>query len=182
MIRTIKKLCLSDENVCLYSNSEDISGFTFGRFIACDDSFFAFEMVTPNGNPDGVLVKEIDKVYRVEKNSKYCRKMEIIMEACKCQMPDYSIDDHDVVGSIMEKAQSTKRVVSIELLNSGKEDIVGFVENLTTEQYVIRQYDEYGEEDGISYIKKEDISQISFDSEDEIRLLRIIRYANGGLS
>ena len=57
--------------------------------------------------------------------------------------------------------------MSIEILDSGYDDVVGYVENVQNGICEIRRIDEYGVEDGKSYMEIQNITQISFESESE---------------
>ena len=57
-------------------------------------------------------------------------------------------------------------------------DVTGFVINLENDVCAIKQVDPFGNEDGVSFINKNDISQISYSSSDEVTLYELWE-ANG---
>ena len=65
------------------------------------------------------------------------------------------------------------KVVSIELLNSGINNVVGIVDEICDNKCTIKLVDEYGYEDGYSFILVSDITQVMFDGETENLLLKL---------
>ena len=90
----------------------------------------------------------------------------------------YSFTQEDIKDALLSIALKTKEIVSIELANSGFNDVVGFVEEKNDGYSKIRQIDEYGFEDGYSYIRVNDITQISYSSQDEKRILKLWKINN----
>ena len=63
--------------------------------------------------------------------------------------------------------------MSIELRDSGIVDVVGFIENVADEVCQIHVVDEYGYDDGCTFVDMSSISQIALGSEDEQRIMKL---------
>lgn len=164
---------LYNENawVCLYHNPSDHNAFMFGRLLRVNESYIALLSVTPFGRYDGISVVQTRDIFRVEYNNQY--EKSILQRMDWEDSPWHPVIDEDIVRSLLSEAKSGCKVVSIELCESGINDIVGFVEKVEENVFSVRQVDSYGCSDGISVARIEDISLISCDAEEE----RMIQYA-----
>ena len=92
--------------------------------------------------------------------------------------PKYELTfgDDGIKNAVLSFAKKEGQIVSIELSNSECDDAVGFVESFDEEICCIKAVDEYGIDDGISYVNYEDITRIVLMSYDEKRLMRLWRY------
>lgn len=173
MIKQLKTAAKNQKYVSLYMDSDDMSRFVFGRIIGVNSDHIAVSMISPEGDYDGILVKRTEAVIRLEMDDKYARKM---IELCGPAGIDTKLawsNEQDMMKSVLEYAKTTKKIISCELLNSGMDDVVGFLENMQNGLCEIKQVDFEGYEDGYSYILVDDITQISCDSKDEQLLLRL---------
>ena len=80
--------------------------------------------------------------------------------------------------TVLLLAKDKNWIVSIELLDSGYDDVVGFVEIVSNDLCEINQIDSYGYYDGVSSIKLCEITQISCNSTDEQLLLKLWKLNN----
>lgn len=174
MVELLKELVDSKDYVEIYTNSLDISKFAFGRIIAFDESFFIAALISPSGNYDGLLLKPNDDIIKISNKTKYIEKMKVIIGDFIDQ--DYHFESNDLITQLLLYAKKKNCIISIELLHSGYDDITGLVDSVKKHQFVIKQVDQYGNDDGITYANKNDITQISFDSSKENSLLKLYKY------
>ena len=71
----------------------------------------------------------------------------------------------------MKYAKDYDEVISVELADSNYYDIVGIVGKIESSVCSFFQIDDYGNSDGVSYVRVNDISSISCGSESE-RILK----------
>lgn len=173
MIKQLKEALKNEKFVSVYTNAQDTLKFIFGRILCVNDDYIVIYMISPNGEYDGVIVKETEDVIRLEMDDQYSRKMKMLCAVTEEDICQYVVDENQIVKSVLMIAEKTKKIISCELLGSGFDDVVGFVSNLEDGVCEIKQVDSYGCEDGVSYIMVDDISQLSFDSEDEQRILTL---------
>ena len=153
--------------VSLYTDEKDSSKFIFGKIIALDDVYFAFSSISPNGDDDGIIIMQIERVYRVETQSKYEQKMLTLMKAKGIKETNDLVDTQDVLLHYLFAAKKSGRIVSIEINESGYEDILGYIASIEDNICCINQIDLYGKCDGKSYIRLSDISQFEYGSDEE---------------
>lgn len=164
-----KKVCNENKFVSIYSNCADTEKFIYGKILYVNEEEVLIYMVSPNGDFDGLLVMPITRVFRLEYGGDYEAKMKLLMSQYELPVFDYSVDNLHIGSSILKIALETGQIVSIELLDSDIDDVVGIVESVDRNLCKIKQINDYGREDGYSIINLDDITQISYNSEDERR-------------
>ncbi len=173
MLKMLSELCLSRKFVSIYTNCEEPSKFYYGTILAVNDKEIAIDMTLPDGGNDGIVAEKVDKVFRIEIGGQYEKKMKKLCSLNPYKPFEGRLDNSNIMESILLLALRLKEIVSIELLDSGYDDIVGFVDVIENGQCKIRQIDEYGYEDGCSYILINDITKISYLSQYEKRILNL---------
>ena len=174
MTNILKKYVGTDKYFNIYTNVRDTSKFMYGKITAMDDYFFAASLVSPDGIFDGIVIMPQNSIIRIELSSEYQEKMNNVLCINKYTEEVFSITSDDVLTSGLQTAQTAKRVVSIELLESGVSDIIGFVNTIEDGVCKLSQVDEYGRLNGESYVRVDDISYVGFSSCDERRIEQLV--------
>ena len=171
MKEKLTELRKQNKNVSIYI-CEDSDKFLYGKPLSVNDNEFALLMYTPYGKYDGIIVKSIENITRIEYDGQYDQKMQKILLR-NIDAENYCIDDSLITSSILELSLKLNKIVSIELLNSGYDDVVGFVDEICDNKCTVKLVDEYGYEVGYSYILISDITQVMFDGERENLFLNL---------
>lgn len=171
MKEKLLKLQKQNKNVSIYC-CDDNNNFIYGKILSVNDSEFALLMYTPSGNYDGIIVKSIDEIIRIEYDGQYEQKMQKFMLR-NIDAESYCIDGFLITNSILELSLKLNKIVSIELLKSGYDDVVGFVDEICDNKCTVKLVDEYGYEDGYSFILISDITQVMLDGERENLLQKL---------
>lgn len=171
MKEKLLKLQKQNKNVSIYC-CDDNNNFIYGKILSVNDSEFALLMYTPSGNYDGIIVKSIDEIIRIEYDGQYEQKMQKVMLR-NIDAESYCIDGFLITNSILELSLKLNKIVSIELLKSGYDDVVGFVDEICDNKCTVKLVDEYGYEDGYSFILISDITQVMLDGERESLLQKL---------
>ena len=158
------------ENVCVYS--DDCNKFNYGRLLAVNDYDFAMLMYSPSGKYDGIIVRQIDDITRIEYGGQYEEKMQKLIDT-DIDPESISLDTENIAVSLLKLAFKQEKIVAVELLDSGFENAVGFVEEISDSGCVIALVDEYGYQDGHCFFLINDITQILLDTEEEQQILRL---------
>lgn len=176
MLKILFDLCKKKEFASFYTDKDNTDKFKFGSVIAVNEWEIAIEEITPDGDYDGITVMSTDRVIRVERGGLYAEKMHKL--CCEKTPPDidYHIDNDNIMLSLLHWALIAKKIISIELINSGYNDIIGYIDDIQDGQCIIKQIDEYGFDDGISYVMLDSITQIICLSQDEQRIMRLAEY------
>jgi len=173
MLKLLKEVCKQNKFACIYTNEENTSKFFFARVLCVNEKHIAIYLVTKDGCFDGIVVKRTEEISRVETDGQYSQKMKKLCSLQEQKPWEHCLQEERIPESLLSVAKEEKGIVALEMLKSGYDDVVGFVEEIRDGLCTIRQIDEYGFEDGISYVRIDDISQISYASEDEDRILRL---------
>lgn len=170
MKKLLADLCLNKSMVSVYTDFSETDKFHFGRILAVNEREIAIHMLSPDGEDDGIIVMNVNNVFRIEENGEYSEKMKKLYSTK--QIPEYILDikNDDIKKAVVMYAFQNKLIASIELIDSGVNDIVGFVEALDDSMCKFRQVDDYGYEDGFSYVSVDDITMVTVLSQDEKRV------------
>lgn len=141
--------------------------FVFGYILCENTEEIAIALFSRDCVYDGILVMKMDNVLAIEKESKYIQSMETLYALRQNDFSFHRLNEDRLLDSVIDIASIEKQIVAIEVLDSGGIDIVGIIQNVENGICEIRQLDEYGDEDGISYIGIADITQLACDSESE---------------
>lgn len=178
MYAIVDALHKTNSYVAVYDNSANVSQFKFGKFLCINESRFAMLLISPNGNYDGIAVNDTEDIFRVDSCGRYHAKMAALKSFNVESVSLPCFDPQCIDMSILLYAKELKRLVSIELHDSGYFDVVGLVEDVSEGVCRIHRINEYGESDGCSFINMDSISKISYDSEDERRIMRLYQISN----
>lgn len=173
MISKLEELRDENKYISIYMNRNIPANFVYGRVLSVDEDYIVVYLIAPNGKYDGVLVKETCEIFRIEEECQYSERMQKLIDKEECDRFPFVLECHNVVNELIQIAKDTQKIISLELLNSEENDVVGFVENIDGDLCTIKQIDLYGQVDGYSYISMNDITQISYDSEDERILMQL---------
>lgn len=166
-----KLLELQKQNISVYC-CRDTDRFLYGKLLAVNDDEFALLMYTPSGMYDGVIVKRVEDIIRIEYDGQYEQKMQKVLSQ-NINFKDIIIDDSQIAHSVLGLSLKQNKIVSVELLNSGINDVVGFVDKIHDNKCTLKLVDEYGYKDGYCCILISDITQVMFNGDKESLLLKL---------
>lgn len=174
MRNILKQLVQKQSRVCIYTNTEQTNHFIYGQIIGFDEYYFATLAISPDGEDDGILIKLIDDIFRIDESQTYNEKMQkLIRQHSSNEETAISTTDNLLTWGL-DYAKRHGLILAIELKHSGIDDVVGFVESFDEELCKTIEIDEYGYRDGINYICMNSITQICINSTDEKRVMRLV--------
>ena len=172
MYKILEGLVQSKEKCSIYNNKNDLSKFYYGNIIAVNEKEFAINRISPDGYDDGVSVMRIESVIKIELNSQYIKKMEKLYQ--NINLNENVEVGENILESLLKLSLDNRNIVSVELVDSGYSDVIGIVEKIEGDICRIKQIDDYGNCDGCSCIKTGDITFLTYMSDSERRLKRLI--------
>jgi hypothetical protein len=170
----------SEENnkvISIYTTLEDSEKFKCGIVNKLLSKEVIFNHILPNGQYDGYEVFEFSRISKVEKDTKYNRKIEVLKNIYKVEFNDIEVIYDNGFLSLLQYAKNNNKIVSIEILNSGKIDAIGYIANIDEEHCTLRSIDDYGNDDGIVSFEIVDITDLYCDTSDEV-LLELLNDSN----
>ena len=165
----------NEELLSVYTDVENTDTFSAGFLQAISEGFLLLSHVTPYGMYDGYLVKISNNVYRIERDGKYENILTKLYTYKQQKHEKVDIIENNIVRSILYLAKARGYFVTMQLLESGYENIQGKIIDVG-EVLTILQYDNYGEENGEAVINILSISELYCDTEKEqtLKLLSVI--------
>lgn len=152
--------------ISVYTDASDTEKFSAGFYLGNDDTDILLAHITPYGKYDGYLTKRIDDVFLVETGNQYCEKLAKLF-SLQNQKYEQIFKNEFIIIDLISWAQKNHKIVSIELVDSGCFDVQGYIQSFESGLIKITCIDDFGKNNGISYVKLQDISSIVCDSEKE---------------
>ena len=77
MLKKLKELSRLANKVSLYTNTNinDTSHFLYGIILAVDENKIAVQLISPDGENDGIVAFDTEEVFRIELDGQYAEKM-----------------------------------------------------------------------------------------------------------
>lgn len=173
MLDQLKKLCEEKIFIQLHTNASDMKSFLYGRILSINEEAFMFYMISTKGEYDGILVGKTDDIQYFAIGGAYDEKMQsLTLKDLNIDIP-FLMDSDTLYSYALKKAKKSRKIVAVSICNSIFDDVTGFVEDVTNSICKFQNIDEYGKKDGYSYVPLKNITQISYDSENEQILLRL---------
>lgn len=172
MLKVLYELAQSKEYAMFFGNPET-DKFKFGYVLAVNENEIAIQELSLDGEDDGIVVMDSNRIYKVERNGQYVDKMMKLSSNKKISDWLGRIDENKILESILLKDVLKDKIVSIELLDSGYYAASGFIDKIQKDQCSLKQIDEYGVEDGMAYFLLSDISELEISSQFEKRIQKL---------
>ncbi|GKX68626.1 hypothetical protein [Inconstantimicrobium mannanitabidum] len=178
MINKLDELMQNKKIASFYMDEEDMERFAVGYVVAANDEYFILAMISPSGLCDGFKLEQVSSIIRIRVDGKYENKILTLAKYHKTKHEEIIFKEDNFISEFLIFAKTKSYIVSLELLNCGFYDVVGYVEKIENGSCVIREIDEYGEEDGVSTVELQDITQISCNSleESKLKILNKMQY------
>ena len=151
----------------------DPDTFVVGLVAYADDNWFLMKDILPNGYWNGFALYPQTDVVSIEKSSEYLQRVATLVRYRKQSEPHIVNLSSNPPLELLAYAGNAKKIVGIEICSSGYRDVNGIVSEITNDTLVIRQLDEYGRDDGVSYISIDSITRCYLDDE-ESEILTIL--------
>ena len=164
MIKKILKYVQQTKELCaLFIDETDIDKFQVVKINCFNQNYIFAVSYDQYGKIDGNECISLKKIIKIETNSKYLQALNILDEYYNNHVTKIEFTS---LNEILDYAKRQNKVCEIELCNSGLQDVVGFISEITGENLTVQSVDEYGEQDGEATLFLSDITALSFGSND----------------
>lgn len=175
-LKILKKAFSNNQIACIYSNASDTTRFSVGYLIKADENDTLIAQVSPQGRYDGYVVKKTAEIFLIETGDRYSQKIETLFlkspQRHLLKMENLDMNECDsILFSVLKYAFENELIVSIQLCNSGFQDITGFVKEMNAENVCIQNVDDFGNPNGEAYFLLGDVTNCEVDSE-ELSLIK----------
>ena len=162
------------ELVSIHSDTSDYGSFAVGYIVGYNEEHYILALISPYGRYDGFVVRERKSIVSVEHGGKYENKIKRLAAYYKTKHEELDLSEDNLYLSMLNFANERNYIVAIELNACGYQDCIGYVKSVETESgdksCTISLIDEYGDNDGEAVLLIDDITELSVNTEDEIRL------------
>lgn len=155
----------------LYARADDASRFDAGWVLGVDDRYVILLAMDEKGRRDGLLLRLLENVVCVQADTLYLKKLEKLSSRFIQGRPELPPVRGDLLSWLIRFAEDGRLGISLELADSGGEDVCGTVAQDNGRVLTVRQLDVYGNDDGMAHVPHEHITRMNCDSADERAML-----------
>ena len=177
MLKIINDLIESQKLCCIFSNSSETDKFALGYILSKDDDFILMENISPYGQYDGISCILIENIIKIEHETEYAKNMRKVFDYYGNKRLEKIKISSDVILTIFNYINETRKLCFIELCNSDNDDCCGFIKEFDDKTVQIISVKNDGLFDGESIINVGDISYISCDDQ-ENRIVEVLNRIN----
>jgi len=168
MYALLERAC-RDKTLCeVYCDPDDCTKFSVGYILGVDDEFFVMECVSPAGRHDGLRCFPVDDVFDLRRNTRYLTCIKKLMPYYSFTRKDIDITDKNVLEQIFGYAAAKQKICCVALLPDSI--LYGYIKDYSSDYVSLQLLDSYGQPDGESSVRIDDIKFVSLDSDEEIKL------------
>lgn len=130
---------------------DDPETFVVGRLLSFDTVWFLMHDITPSGRWNGIAAYMQSDIVQIEDRTDYLQRINTLLR-CRGENQELPSMKSPLLLSMLTYASDTNRIIGAEINASGVRDVNGFVEDMCDHSVCIHQLDEYGRNDGKSWI------------------------------
>lgn len=159
--------------VSVYGDAENTSRSAIGYVGKVSNDCFLLYETSSYGFYDGYTVRQTDSILQINQDSEYIKKIEKLYNIHNKYHLEVDSTEENLFLALLQFAKKNDFVVSVELVNSGLDDVQGLIQSIDGNSIIITRINEFGHTDGSACINLADITYISCDRDEEqaIRLL-----------
>lgn len=169
MLEKILEIMKNSGLIAVYMNSENTDSFCLGRVDYADDEFFMVNEISPKGEEEGIVLRKIQSVFKVEKENSYCKDMEILMKIKNTEFKEYNFKNEELLSQVLKYAIDNELVVTLFYKNDEKQ-ATGFLEEVDNDICKLRKIDDCGYENSQLLIPINEICGVDCDNEKEKKI------------
>lgn len=147
--------------------------FVVGRLVYIGEKWFLMQDISPSGRWNGLALYPLSDIVSVDEDTDYIRRTEKLLNYRQEAMSGIPLLADDPLLSLLNYSKENEMIVGIEIHESGYRDLYGFVCGVDDAVLCVRQVDEFGRDDGKSYISLDAITRCFVDDE-EAKILKVL--------
>lgn len=172
----LEQLSESKQMVSLYLDG-DTERFYAGYILGINEDNILFQHITPYGKYDGYILQRTSNVCRVGYDELYLKKIEKLHGFEPKKHKPITIQESNLVVSLLTAAAENDWIVSLELDKSDLDDVQGYVIKADSDNTIVKQITDEGQYDGETYFDTYDITSMECDTQkmQSIKILADVR-------
>ncbi len=162
MYELLKEYWQTNTLIAIYTNKDKEETFAVGYINQLTKEEVIILHVGLHGEYDGYSACYIDDIFKIETNTKYLNKINILKDWEATDILPIINTSNDFFTSLITTAMKNSKIVAIGCYDLDTA-IIGFLKSTLDNIIIISQIDEYGEQDGDTIICKDSINKIVID-------------------
>lgn len=155
--------------VSIFSDYNNMEKCTVGFIGNFDDDFVLIKCVNTNGEEDGLAIRRVDNIFRIDIGGEYESKLQKLYRL-KGEKHNIYLDKNsdNVFNQILGYSISNNKVLEISIDENNEQELIcGTVESINDNGLIkIKKINFYGYDDGVTFIDVDDIVTLNCDSND----------------
>lgn len=147
----------------IYARPEAADRFDAGCVLAMDDQYVLLNTYDESGRDDGLSLRLLDHIICVQADTLYLKKLHLLEPPCPSKYKNWRGRQGDLLVALLEYAYETERGVGLELENGDDTELFGCLVEAPDEIITLRQLNSYGDDDGIAYLRRDQIVRADCD-------------------
>ncbi len=143
-LEELRKMKRQKKLTSIYSEVDITNKFSVGYVVGVNEKHLILASVTPTGEYDGFLLKELDSIIKISTGGVYIDKLLKLIRINKTEFGG-SFEGDDLLLQLLVFAQKNHEIVSIELIDSDCADCIGFIESVEDGVCTIQEVNEFGQ-------------------------------------
>ncbi|QIX63154.1 hypothetical protein FY528_14345 [Hymenobacter lutimineralis] len=153
-------------------------GMYLGYVLSHNPELLLLRTITPQGLPTGVRTLSLGEVSQVHFDDRYVRLIEFKENNPEAVYgvavaPDGLEQQYLTVPVLLQRAQEVRQLVQLETLTD--HNLFGYVTRLTDDELLVEAYTQYGEADGHTVLRLEDVRSVIWSDEDSRTIELLLR-------
>ncbi len=169
MIFNLKKYKETQALCEIYLNFEDLTKFLVGIIINYDNDYCIVKSLDEFGKDDGLTCFLIKDIIKIQTNTLYLQNIVKLRDFCDDKKQKFN-ENLASFDDFCAYAQKAGKICSFEICESNINNFYGIIYGFNTDLINIKVISEYGIEDGLTDLDKNNITTISINSKNEIKL------------
>jgi hypothetical protein len=165
MLKQLEEAKNNKQLLEIYRNLSDVGKFRAGKVLNTNEKYTILADISADGLYDGFSLIVTENIFQINKNTRYLKNLEILYEAKKQNHFEFNVENKDLIQGFFDVVKKHELVVTVEI--SQEATIQGLVKSIEDDIVVISALTNDGVPDGETYVKKEDITVITCDDQEE---------------
>jgi hypothetical protein len=152
--------------VSIYDDIDDWSCCSVGYVDIVTDTHVRLCALSRHGKPAGLEIRCLSEIFKVEYDGKYEKKIQALAENQQRIFNQVELNDASSDNLIVDTLRQAKDNSAVIVVwgKDPSDSLVGYVESIDPEVVTMRLIDDFGDEDGMSAINIDEITDIDFNT------------------
>jgi hypothetical protein len=128
MIKQLEEAKKRNQLLEIYRNLSDVGKFRIAKVLDANEEYTILSDISPDGLYDGFSLTLTERIFQINKNTRYIKNIEILYEAKNQSHFSLEVENKDFILGFFEVAKKQELVVIVEFLEEAT--IQGFVKSI----------------------------------------------------